>query len=134
MSKIDRDLAASMRRDGKTYQEIADCFGVSPQAVSDSLKKHVHARKDLNAIEKIPYKGLYEFMLSHPRVSITHLSAKMFQYPNHASSEKVRRLIQGGYAQLPKSAYDRLIKYTGMTYEQLFELRAGFEEEGDANG
>lgn len=130
--KFDKELAIAMRRDGKNDREIADYFGVSHQAVQQRLKGCIHARKDGNAIEKIPYKGLYEFLLAHPKVRITYLAAIMFpNYSDHAKAEKVRRFIQGGYASFPKVAYDRLMAYTGMTYEQLFELREGFKEESD---
>ena len=131
MGKIDKELAISMRRDGKSYSEIADCFGVSCQAVQYCLKRCIKARKDMSAIEKIPYKGLYEFMVAHPKVSITSLSAKIVKYPDHANAEKVRRFIQGKNAQFPKYTYDRLLAYTGMTYERLFELRDGFKEDGE---
>jgi hypothetical protein len=43
----------------------------------------------------------------------------------------VWNLLHGRNCRICKRAYDRLIAATGMTYEQLFKLRDGFEEEDD---
>lgn len=123
MGKVDKELAIQMRREGRTYGEIAECFGVSHQAVTKMLKNCVRARKDCDTIDMIPYKGLYEFMVSHRMLTIEGLTAVMFSESDHAKHEKVRRFLRGHDISFPKHTYDNLIAYTGMTYEQLFEPR-----------
>ena len=123
MGKIDKELAIQMRREGRSFSEIAGCFGCSHQAIANMLKHQVRARKDCNTIDIIPYKGLYEFMLSHRMLTIEGLTRAMFGSSDRASHEKVRRFLRGHDISFPKHAYDNLIAYTGMTYEQLFEPR-----------
>lgn len=131
MAKIDRQIAIAMRYEGKTLMEIADHFGVSYQAVQKALKHSIRSRKNGEIFEHIPYKGLYEWMKLNPTVSVPRLGVIMGMSYCHATQEKVGRLLRGQYVALPKRAYDRLIAHTGMTYEQLFELRDGFKEDFD---
>lgn len=128
MGKVDKELAIEMRRQGMSFPEIGEHFGVSKQYISALLKNCVRARMDCETIEMIPYKGLYDFMMANKKVTISSLSRTMWSgNAGHTRGERVRRFLQGQNVSLPKSAYDRLMAYTGMTYEQLFELREGFD-------
>ena len=130
--KIDKEIAIAMRVNGATYTEIADYFGVSYQAVQGVLRHCARARRGGDSfLTNIPYKGLYEFFLKHERVTIPYLARVMYTHANRNSEEVTRRLCMGGNARVPKKALDRLLAYTGMTYEELFELREGFEEVDD---
>lgn len=129
--KINKELAIVMRLEGKTCQEIADHFGVSNQAVSRMLRNQVRYRKDGKIFDQIPYKGLYEFMQSNHKITVPKLALIMGMTVTANNNRKVERLLQGKCTWLPKKAYDGLIKHSGMTYEQLFELREGFEEVQD---
>lgn len=131
MGRIDKELAIEMRRQGMTYKQIGDHFGVSWQAVHFKLVHCERARKSGNYIEKIPYKGLYDFLIKHDRVSISQLAMVVFKSQNKAATERMRSLCNGCGAHVSKKGIDRLLAYTGMTYEQLFELRRGFEEADD---
>lgn len=133
-SRIDMEIAIAMRLDNKTYQEIADRFGVSYQCVQQKLRYCTRARKDGDYIERIPYKGLYDFLMEHERVTIPYLAGIMYTDTSRARIERVRHLFEGRSAHITKGALDRLLAYTGMTYEELFELREGFEEDDDVQG
>ena len=127
--KIDKELAIEMRKEGKTYQEIGAYFGVSHQAVAKAVNNVSRARKSSPVFEQIPYKGLYEFMQANKKVTIWGLAKIMGMDGSHTSQEKLRRFLLGRDVLLHKHAYDNLIARTGMTYEQLFELREGFEKD-----
>jgi hypothetical protein len=126
---VDMKIAAQMRRDGATLQEIADVFGVKYQRIQYLLKKGgVRNGKRDAAIEKIPYEGLYQFMVANPNLSLSMLSVIMVGDGSHTASAKIRRFAHGENCSLSKRAYDKLLELTGMTYEQLFKLREGFTE------
>ena len=113
-----------------TYREIADVFGVSRQRIQQVLKKGiVYKRKYAADIEKIPYEGIYKFMVENPRVTFSALAVILFGYSGNARVNMARRFVCGDNSKIGKRSYDRLIAATGMTYEQLFKLRDGFEEE-----
>ena len=126
---IDKELAREMRYEGKTFAEIAEYFGVSKQAVSKMLNNSVRRRRrDAQLFDQIPYKGIYEFIQANEKVTVPRFAAIMGMSMGGASTEKARRFLRGESVSLFKYNYDALIEKTGMTYEQLFELREGFEE------
>ena len=119
-----------MRYEGKALAEIAEYFGVSRQAVSAVLKNRVRVRKrDAKLFEQIPYKGIYEFVQSDEKITVPRFAAMIGMSVCRASTEKARRFLRGESVALFKYNYDALIEKTGMTYEQLFELREGFKKE-----
>ena len=131
-AKIDKDLARELRYEGKSHEEIAEYFGVSKQAVSHVLKNSVRSRRrDAKLFDQIPYKGIYEFIQANEKVTVPRFAEIMGLPRSRTSTEKARRLLQGYGVYLSKRNYDALIEKTGMTYEQLFELREGFEEASD---
>ncbi len=128
---VDREIAVQMRRDGATLQEIGDVFGVTRERIRQVLVKQPRARKCSTDLEKIVYEGLYNYMMDNPKMTFTSLAMVMLNNGGNAASNKIQRFAHGKNCVISKKAYDRLIKKTGMTYEQLFKLREGFEEEGD---
>ena len=126
---IDREKAAQMRRDGASYQQIGDAFGVSKQRVQQVLKNQVRLRKCSTDMEKIVYEGIYNYLMDHPRMTFPSLAMLMFGTSGSNENNLVHNLLHGRNCRIGKSAYDRLIAATGMTYEQLFKLREGFEED-----
>ena len=131
---VDREKAAQMRRDGATYAESGAAFGVSRQRAEQVLKKQKEegrARKFSTDMNKIVYEGIYNWMMDHPRVNYPSLTNIMFGHHRKDSQCAVMRFVQGKGSKIPKRCYDRLMAATGMTYEQLFKLREGFEEEDD---
>ena len=57
-----------LRNEGKTYAEIGEIFGVSRQRVHQVVGTE-RVRKCNCDIERIKYKGLYEFMQENPTVT-----------------------------------------------------------------
>lgn len=127
---VDRERAAQMRRDGKTYREIGEEFGVSKQRAEQILHGR-RIRKRSTDMEKIPYEGLYNWLVCHPEITFPALAQLMFGGSTKSQHAAMWRLLHGRSCKISKKAYDRLIAATGMTYEQLFKLREGFKEEED---
>ena len=120
---IDLNTATQMRREGATYAEIGERFGVTRQCASQFLNRKGKPRKNAGMISRIPYKGLYEFMASNYKMTIPKLTLAIMGVPDRAAQAKVYRLLEGSDAALPKRAYDGLIALTGMSYEELFAKR-----------
>ena len=85
-------------------------------------------KREARLFDQIPYKGIYEFIKSDEKITVPRFAEIMGLPRSRTSTEKARRLLQGYGVYMSKRNYDALIAKTGMTYEQLFELREGFEE------
>lgn len=76
---IDVNLAEKMRMDGATYQEIANYFGVTRQAVHLNLKNHGRLRRRYEAIfDDCPYAGLRRFLKENKKVKIANICTAVF--------------------------------------------------------
>ena len=128
---IDRERAAEMRRNGMTYKAIGEVFGVTRQRAHQALKPENNKRKYNTDIEKIPYEGLYNWLVENPKVGFSTLANIMFGGSGNTRNNLVRNFCLGRNSRISKKAYDRLLAKTGMTYEQLFKLREGYKEEAD---
>lgn len=128
---VDREKAAEMRRDGMTYAEIGEYFGVSRQRIEQCLKGRVKTRKCSTDMERIPYEGLYNWLMDNPKVTYPTFARLVFGTCNTNTTNKIQNLLHGRNVLIGKRSYDRMMAVTGMTYEQLFKLREGFEEEDD---
>lgn len=129
---IDREKAAQMRRDGASYEEIGKVFGVSRERVRQVLKNQVRCRKYTTDMEKIAYEGLYNWLMDNQKVTFPALSYIMFGKRGTGHGNLMLNFVQGKNVKITKQSIDRLIAKTGMSYEQLFKLREGFEEEQNA--
>lgn len=128
---IDINVAAQMRRDGASYREIGDVFGVSGERIRQVLKNRVRLRKGSTDMEKIVYECLYNYLMDHPKMTFPALAMAMFGNSDIKTNNKLRNLLHGKNCMVSKLSLDRLMAITGMTYEELFKLREGFKEECD---
>ena len=118
---IDIVLAEQMRRDGATYQEIANHFGVTKQAVHLHMKNHGRIRRRYEQIfESCPYEGLRNFCMTNKRISISTLASAIFENKTEPARAKTHRLIEGDNVSITLNNIKRLEKYTGMTFDELF--------------
>jgi hypothetical protein len=126
---VDKERAAQMRLDGASFRKIGAEFGVSHQRIQQMLEgTDTKRRKRTTELERIPYEGLYQFMVANPEISFPRLAIIALGSGHHNESVKIRRFAYGKNCSFTKRTYDRLIAATGMTYEQLFKLRDGFTE------
>lgn len=113
-----------LREQGKTYQEIGDIYGVSKQRVEEAIKNAENRfngkriRKNSANIEKIIYKGIYDLFYKDCTMTIS----KIARIVGHDKGT-VENLIKGANARFTIKGIKRLIDFSGMTFEELFELR-----------
>lgn len=117
-----------LREQGKSLQEIADICNVSKQAVDQGLSKFEEAfgnrvRKGNVEIEKIVYKGLYDFFVDNPNMTFSKLTRLMYGYSDANMKNKTIRLLHGKNVKISIKAINKLIEITEKSYEVLFELR-----------
>lgn len=116
-----------MRMDGATFQEIADRYGISRQAVHQSLKHYTDRlegkRYALN-VDKIIYKGIAEFFLDNPEESVTSFSRKVL---GQGTANLKRGLIGENEMHFTINQIKKICNIIGKPFEEVFELR-GDEE------
>lgn len=117
-----------LREQGKTYQEIADMHGVSKQCVEQSIKSfeircNSRVRKDNYDIEKIMYRGVYDFFKNDNTMTASKLTRMIYGYSSNDISSRITRLFKGESARTTIEEITKLIEITGKPFEELFELR-----------
>ena len=118
---IDVNLAEQMRMDGATYQEIANHFGVTRQAVHLNLKNHGRLRRRYEAIfDDCPYKNLRRWLLENSKIRIASICDAVFGSCGEKERAKTRRLLAGDNVKLTIEDIKRLEKFTGMGFDELF--------------
>lgn len=118
-----REEIIKLRENGLSYDEIGQKYGVSRQRIYQIVKVAGadRIRKNNTNIERIVYKGVYEFMKDNSNVSYASLSraigisnSSVFQRFLQSTSDNGRPTIR----QIKK-----LIEITGKSFEELFERR-----------
>jgi hypothetical protein len=106
-----REHAKAMRAAGKTYREIGEALGVSKQRAEQLVKRPTGDYLHVGTVQKIPYKGLREWMLAN-RVGITKLG--------ELCGCEVKRPVKGNG--MNKHTIDAILRVTGLDYETCFEV------------
>lgn len=126
MSKsfFDVEKAIQLRADGMTYTDIADVLGVSRQRVWQKLND-VNARERAGGkvYDSIPYNGLYEMFQSDKTLTIPQFCRECFGTGTHTFTMKIYNLLSGKDGHLTVGQTRKLLKYSGKTWEELFEPR-----------
>lgn len=125
-NRVIKEEVIELRNQGKTFREIGEILGVSKQRVYQVCGR---LRKGNANIEKIHFKGIYEFMKENPKISYATLG-RVFYGENITEKE-----LHEFHKKLPNhnditctiGGIKRLIEYTGKTFEELFELRSNIE-------
>lgn len=108
-----------MRQNGASYPEIAKRFGVSKQRVFMILGKADGARFKVFTPERCVYPILRKW-LNDNKVSVAELTRRMYGNANANNHKYVREILRGNRVKIEKPTIDKLIKATGLKYEQLF--------------
>jgi hypothetical protein len=127
--KIDRELMIKLRKEGKTYSEIAAVFGCSGELVRMAMpenlcghngpRKYKGRRISEEIIARSPYIGLAKWLYSHPEVGITELA----QAAGWGNSSRMWRLISGANNPMTIETVIRIEEYTGMSFAELFRRK-----------
>lgn len=99
---------AKCRKNGMTYQQIADKFGVTRQAVHDSIRKHEMRRRTIKPTT-VCFPGLRQWM-SENQVKVADLERKTGLPMYHA--------LRSG--NISNAKVDAILRLTGLTYEEAF--------------
>ena len=125
MTRDQKIEAFTMRIDGYSYREIADKMGISKQAVQDTLKRCLsRGGWDQAFCEKCVYPNIFKYMQDH-KINLSEFSTSTgIVYSNLSKFLK-------GASNPSQASIDKILKATGMTYEEAF-WREENETESDA--
>lgn len=114
-----REQATALRKQGKTYQEIADYMGISKAYVAILLDKTVKTSNfHIWPIELSPYPVLTQWMNDN-QITRQELAEKLGYSPSTGSYYIITKIMRTD--KFTKKEIDKLLEITGMTYEELFK-------------
>ena len=120
-----------MRVSGATFQEIANKYGVSRQAVHQTLNSYMarlQGKRYALDVDKIIYKGIAEWFLENPNESITSFSKRVLGCDSGQRSGAIKRgLIGENETYFTINQIKKICEVVGKPFEEVFELRG--EEE-----
>lgn len=104
-----------MRLEGKSYQVIADRFGVSRQYVYQLIGQQCKSEPYRNV--NVPYTGLKKWM-NESRYSVAELSRESGCTDNH-SKGTIASYLQGS-PRMDIDSIRKILRFTGLTFEEAF--------------
>lgn len=117
MTKVEKETAKKMLDNGCTYQEVAKHFGVSRQRVHALFpyisKRARHKAGEYNYI----YPNVNKYMKDN-KISLMEMYRK-----TGINYNQLHRIFYGE-SNPSKKTIDKLLDYTGMTYEEMFYQEA----------
>ena len=120
MTKEQKLQAYAMRLDGFTYQEIANKFGVTRQCIQQNIGTVGNSRNNrrnvLRLSENCIYNGLAKFIKEN-EIS----SAVLADIIGICRVAAYQRVV--GERNFDISDIYKILDYTGMTFEECFELK-----------
>ena len=104
-----------MRLEGKSYQAIADRFGVSRQYVYKLIGQQCKSEPYRNV--NVPYTGLKKWM-NESRYSIAELARESGCTDNH-SYVTITSYLQGS-PRMDIDSIRKILRFTGLNFEEAF--------------
>lgn len=117
-----------LKRNGKTYQYIADLYGISRQRVYQILGKMDQRYFKIIPKEKVVFSGLRNW-LNENKINITELCRRIFGNYHTVQRERLNTYLNGKHV-MSMPMILKIIDITGLTFEQLF---IGDNENGNSN-
>ena len=117
-----------LRESGRSYQWIANRYGVSRQCVYHKIKTYCQRKSaDMRgrgfSVEQIKYVGIYEYFKAHPNETVTEFCRKTLN-DDSTSVQKIKRLIIGGHdVYLSLKQYRAICAVVGKSFEETFRER-----------
>ena len=108
-----------MRMEGATYQEIADKCGISRQRVHQKIGKRQISRFKEISQERCVYVGLRNWMNTN-KICIAELTRRIYGQNDPDSNCRTRGRLASNCDLIPKRFIDKILKITGLTYEEAF--------------
>lgn len=111
-------LYMAARATGMTYQEIADKYGVSRQAVASACAQRGMGRFRPYTAKDVVYPNLRRW-LNENQVSRGEFARRMDRVPVSETTQQVSEWFRGTVYPAKRSI-DKMLAITGLTYEELF--------------
>ena len=111
-----------MKNSGKTYQDIADEFGVSRQRVFQMIGSGDPKFFRYISTKGCIYKGVRKYMNDN-KISMAELVRKLYGNYVPRNFYSVRNKLSG-VTDITKKHIDKILEITGLTYEEAFELES----------
>lgn len=117
-----------LHEQGTTYQAIADICGISRQAVHQKVHRHKRRVDGIRGhhfdIEKIVYKGVYDWFREHFDESIYSLCTKVYGCNCGNRHTTIRDFLKGEHnTYFTIEQIKRLCEIVGKPFEEVFERR-----------
>ncbi len=108
-----------MKQEGKTYQQIADKFGVSKQRVYHILGKL--GRRYFKAIEEkvVAYKGIRDW-LNENKISFSEFCRLIYGYYCPELYQRTKGYLSKTH-QIKIDIIKKILDITGLTFEEAFK-------------
>ena len=108
------------RKQGMTYRQIAQKYGVTPQAVAAACAIHAPGHFKPYTETEVVYPKLCKW-LNDNEVSRNEFARRMGLAPYAKNCYRVSDYFRGKNYPL-KETIDKMLRVTGLTYEELFSL------------
>ena len=119
-----RNEIINMRNEGKTYQEIANKYGVSRQAIHNIIVNYNNKKmKQSQKFNDIVYCGIYDMFMEDVDLSMLKMCDIMGYARCTNNARKIRSFLCGKSDSIRKSAIDNVLKYLNKPYKEVFSLR-----------
>lgn len=113
-----------LREQGLNYRQISEIYHISRQRVHSIIGKE-KSRKNNADIERIVYKGIYDYLTENPKISLNTLYRKISS--NYTSNQmrnfRVFLMNTSDRGKLTIRQIKKLIEITGKSFDELFERR-----------
>lgn len=111
---IDQKVEAyRMRLEGASLQSIADTFGVTRERIHQILPGEGKSWRDDAVLSRCAYPGIAQWLFDN------RINYAKFAGLTGFAQATISRWMNGTH-KLSKSAIDKILEVTGMTYEQAF--------------
>ena len=111
----------NLHKDGKTYQEIGDTFGISRQRVFQIIGSSDVRYFHRIGLKSCIYKGIRKYMNDN-MISMTEMTRRLYDGVYSPLNFRRTRDRLNGNMQITKQYIDKILALTGLTYEVAFEL------------
>lgn len=126
MGKVNFEIANEMRANGATYEETSKTFGVSKQAVWQTMNRPEFAkerkRKNCKLYSNVYYKGLADWLAKDEKLTAGKIAKILYEHQGTAEVNRIHRMIQGRDVRFTINQIKKMLEASGMTFEQMFEL------------
>lgn len=117
-----------MHKNGFSYQKIADVYSISRQAVHQRItsykRKVLGIRGQSFDINKIVYKGIYDWFCTHYNENVYSLAKKLYKDNPSSRTQNFKRFLVGennSHFSIPQMKL--LCEIIGKPFEEVFERR-----------